>query len=230
MPNALHPETQRLHAFLEEVFEARLAQDPEWMSYLGNDARGGEWKDLSDEFAAEQHAQRMANLERMRLEFDPATLDEAGRLSFRLFEAQCARESEAYRWRDHGYLVNQMHGAHTQGPNLLLNVHRVTNAAQAEQYIQRLEGLQHRLAQVESLITSRARMGVLPPKFVFPYVLQDCRNLIAGIPFDGGPDQNVLWADFTDKVQSIQGLDERRRQDLLPPGRDRFAGCGGASF
>ena len=42
-------------------------------------------------------------------------------------------------------------------------------------------------------------IGVLPPKWVFPYVIADSRNVISGAPFGSGAD-SALWADFKGKV------------------------------
>ena len=95
------------------------------------------------------------------------------------------------------------------------NGHGVKSVGDLETYVQRLEGLQNMLDQVRAKLVRRQEAGVLPPRFVFPLVIEDCRNVIRGVPFDGGPEDNVLWADFNEKLGSVEGLDERRKQDLL---------------
>jgi len=54
---------------------------------------------------------------------------------------------------------------------------------------------------------------VLPPKFVFAYVIEDSGNVIKGRPFDDGPADSPLFADFKTKIGAIT-LDEKRREEL----------------
>ena len=54
----------------------------------------------------------------------------------------------------------------------------------------------------------RAANGVLAPKWVYPYVIADSRNLIRGAPFDSGKD-NDLWADFKTKVGKLTAAQVR---------------------
>jgi uncharacterized protein (DUF885 family) len=42
----------------------------------------------------------------------------------------------------------------------------------------------------------------MPPKWVYPYVINDARNVITGAPFDSGPDA-PLFADFKGKVGKL---------------------------
>ena len=42
----------------------------------------------------------------------------------------------------------------------------------------------------------------MPPKWVFPYVIEQSRNVITGAPFDHGPDSD-LFADFKAKVGKL---------------------------
>jgi uncharacterized protein (DUF885 family) len=64
---------------------------------------------------------------------------------------------------------------------------------------------------------ARAALGVLPPKWVFPYVIADSKNVISGAPFDGGAD-SALWADFKAKVGKLNA-DAATKQRLLDAGR-----------
>ena len=44
--------------------------------------------------------------------------------------------------------------------------------------------------------------GIMPPNSVYPYVINDARNVITGAPFDSGPDA-PLFADFKGKVGKL---------------------------
>lgn len=208
-------EKERLHTFLQEAFEADLQASPEWLSYLGRKDRAGEWNDRSEAGHA-RDAQRVArHLERLRDEFSLAALDPEDQLHYRLFEVDCERKLKQHRWRWHRYPVNQMHGEHRAGLQLLLNAHRMETARDAETYVERLEGMGDMLAQIAEGVREREARGVLPPRFVFAKVLQDCERAAAGVPMDDGPDENVLWADFQTKLNGLEDLRPRARKALL---------------
>ncbi|MFT6041553.1 MAG: hypothetical protein ACI9C2_001724 [Gammaproteobacteria bacterium] len=223
-------ETQRINAFFEEVFAAGLARNPMRMTSMGMDERNGEWADFSDAESDLQFAITVENLEHMRSSFDFDQLDEDARLSYRLFEYNAELSIEGRRWRHHGYPVHQMWGGHTAGPNLLLNVHKVTNLQQADAYVQRLEGLGVLLGQVQENLKIRERKGVLPPRFVFPFVIQDCKNMIAGAPFDGSDRASVLLNDFTTKVIALEDLSAAKREDLLVRGEAALVDVVGPAY
>ena len=228
--NGAATETERINAFFEDVFAADLARNPMSMTRMGMDERNGEWSDFSDAEADIQFAITVENLEYMRSSFDFDALDEDAKLSYRLFEYNAELSIEGRKWRHHSYPVNQMWGGHTAGPNLLMNVHKVTNLQQAEAYIQRLEGLGVLLAQVKENLKIRERKGVLPPRFVFPFVIQDCKNMIVGAPFDGSDRASVLMSDFVTKVTGLDDLSPAKREDLLARGRDALVNIVGPSY
>ena len=138
----------------------------------------------------------------MRARFDPAKLSPENRLSFRLFENRAERSEAAYKYNDYGYVFDQMHGAHSQLPAFLINIHRVDNKSDARAYVNRLYGLGPGMNEAISQAKARAAEGIMPPKWVYPYVINDARNVITGAPFDGGADA-PLFADFKAKVGKL---------------------------
>ena len=99
-PLARPSDDERLNVFLDEVFERRVDERPEFQSRLGRMTdRLGEWDDRSDAFAADQVAKDAADLERLRTGFDYEALSEQGKLSYDLFEFGIER-----RARNHEFL------------------------------------------------------------------------------------------------------------------------------
>ncbi|MDF1836748.1 MAG: DUF885 domain-containing protein [Planctomycetota bacterium] len=205
----------RLNAFLEDVFEESLRSSPEWMTRMGMDDRNGEWDDRSERAKLEDQKRLQKALDRMRHEFRVGHLSDEDALSYRLFEYNAERKLEGYRWRMYNYPVNQMFGRHKGAPSLLINAHRVKNLQQAEAYVKRLEGMGPLLKQLAADVVRREEMGILPPGFVFPMVIQDCRNVIAGRPFTEIGEASILLADFTKKLAGLDGLEPSRSQALL---------------
>jgi uncharacterized protein (DUF885 family) len=205
-------ETARLSAFFTEAYEATLARSPQGQTALGRTTNLDQWDDVSPAFARATLDLRRRQVTAMRAGFDPARLTAEGRLSFRLFEAFFARDEAAFRFRELAYPFNQMFGAQSTLPAFLINQHRVTDIASAEAYVARLNGLEARLGQSVEQFRAAAARGVRPPRFVYPMVVRDARNILTGAPFDAGTDSPLL-ADFRKKLSAL-GLAEPARSRL----------------
>src|SRR3546814_19289771 len=87
-----------------------------------------------------------------------------------------------------------MNGAQSQLPAFLINIHKVTDLATAEDYVSRLEGIDEVMDQLVAQAQERQAMGVLPPDWVYPYVISDSKNFLTCAPFGPGAD-TALFAD-----------------------------------
>ncbi|MFV8783283.1 DUF885 domain-containing protein [Microbulbifer sp. SA54] len=196
------------NALFEKQFQEHLARSPEFKTFLGMKDDYGKWDDLSPAFAKETYEINKRQLEELK-KIDPAKLDDATRLSLNLAIRNQEQDLEDYKWRLHTYPVNQMYATHTGVASLLINQHRIDDASDAEAYISRLNGLPAHFEQLIANLKERAEAGVIVPKFVFPYVISDGKNLITGAPFDGGED-STLFADFKGKVDKLNVSDEEK--------------------
>jgi uncharacterized protein (DUF885 family) len=200
------------NAFFERAFDERLALDPMLATSMGLRTGYDRWHDPTEA----GDSTRLALAERQLVELrtmDPATLDDATRLSWQVFASTEERRIGRHRWRNHGYRFDK-NGNHASVPAFLINTHRVESVADAEAYIRRLEGIRPLFDAELERATAAAKAGVLPPKFVFPYVIEDAANVIKGRPFDDGPADSPLFADFRTKVKAL-AVDEAQRESLL---------------
>jgi uncharacterized protein (DUF885 family) len=210
-------QTAALNAFFADYDRQTLARSPMAKSFRAIvDADYARWDDFSDAKGVADHAADMKALADMRARFDPKTLSPDGQLSFRLFEGMMARRDAAFAFRNRGYAFDQMNGAQSQLPAFLINIHRVRSKADAEAYVARLQSLGPALAQIMADAKANAAAGTLPPKWVFPYVINDARNLLKGAPFDGGPD-TALYADLKAKVGTLD-LPQAEKDALVAAG------------
>lgn len=208
-------ESKRANEFFDKNFDDFVARHPQFASQLGIKTGYDKWEDLSDASAVEDLAFSIQNLARLKRDFDFAALDPQTQLSWKLFEADVQQNAEGFRFRSHNYPVNQMFGWHSQTPTFLINIHRVDSVADAEAYIARLNGIAKQADQVIANLELRAEKGIVPPKFVFPLVLDACRNVIKGKPFDSSGTDSTLLADFTKKVTALKEADQPTRDRLL---------------
>jgi uncharacterized protein (DUF885 family) len=200
------------NAFFERALDERLELEPTTATSLGLKTGYDRWPDASEQGDAARNALAERQLAELR-KFDPAALDDATRLSWQVFEANEERRLERYRWRNHNYLFDK-DGAHASVPAFLINTHRIESDADAVAYVRRLEGIRTLFAQELERAAAAAEQGILPPKFVFPYVIEDAGNIIKGRPFDDGPDDSPLLADFRGKAGKLE-IDAARRDALI---------------
>lgn len=177
---------------------ATLAQSPEGKAYRGiRDADYGKWNDPSEEADARADALLDQTLATMRARYNPATLAPQQALSYRLFEQLAARRASLRPYRDYGYIFDQMNGAQSDLPAFLINTHRVANVAEAEAYVSRIAGLGPLIDALTAQSRERADKGVMPPKWVYPYVISDIENLL------GAGSDNAVLEDFANKVAAL---------------------------
>ena len=190
-------------AFFDEYDAQQLALSPLSKSYRGiKDSDYGRWGDFTNAAEARANDAARSALKEMRARFDPAKLSPENRLSYRLFEKRAERNEAGFKYNDYGYVFDQMNGAQSELPAFLINIHRVDNKSDARAYVSRLYGIGPGMNQAIEQAKARAGQGIMPPKWVYPYVINDARNVITGAPFDSGPDA-PLFADFKGKVGKL---------------------------
>jgi uncharacterized protein (DUF885 family) len=220
MPATADMQDAALAKFFADYDAAELARSPLAKSYRGIvDADYGKWDDFSDAAEAEDLKADQAALAEMRRRFDPAKLSPDSLLSYRLFEKKVARSADSYRYRDYGYVFDQMNGAQSQLPAFLINIHRVTSTADAQAYISRLQGMGPGLRQAIAQSKARADKGIMPPKWVYPYVINDAKNVVAGFPFTKTNVEAPLYADIKGKIEKL-GLTDADKAALLQQATD----------
>jgi uncharacterized protein (DUF885 family) len=189
--------------FFSQTFQERLALNPEWQAYLGIKTQYDKWEPLTPEHAAKRLALYKKQLAQLKNTLDYKALDAQNQLSYRLFQASTEQDIEAYKFRNYDYPVNQMFGIQAEVPSFLINTHQITNQADAIAYIKRLQAVKPLFQQLIAALQLRASQGIILPKFLFPYVLSDCQNVIRGEPFDQSTEDSPLWEDFKTKLAKL---------------------------
>lgn len=198
---ALHNASDRVNAYFDQYFDQKVALSPQSLTQLGLKQDQDKWDPLTDEQLdkeLELAKQALAGL----AQFDNRSLDNQTQLSLQLFKQQLEQDIAFDQWRYYNYPVNQMFGTHTEVPSLLINQHRIDNETDAKAYIARLNGVAQLFGQLQQQLDKRAALGIMPPRFVYPLVIDASRNIITGAPFDDGAD-SALLADFKAKLAKL---------------------------
>ena len=221
-PDAMASDTDinaELAQFFEEYDQTELSFSPISKAFRGiRDEDYGKWGDASDEAEVAQYERGQKALAEMEARFDVAELNEASQLSYRLFQARAARSKAAFPFRNNRYIFDQMNGAQSRIPALMINIHRVTNKSDAAAYVSRLFGAGPQIEVLVAQAKERADNGVMVPDWVFPYVINDARNVISGAPFDDG-DDSPIFADLKEKVNALS-IPATEKTDLIARGEE----------
>ena len=205
-------ESEKANKLFEDIFMEAVMRSPMYQSYLGIKQDQDKWDDMSDAKAEEELAITKANLAKVEA-IDESQLDAQTYLSWQLMVQQLQQEIDDFKWRHYNYPVNQMFGLHSSVASLLINQHRVSEIADAEAYVARLNALPELFAQLEENLKIRAEKGIIAPKFVYPYVISDSQNIITGAPFDDG-EPSVLLEDFTKKIDNLD-IEQAQYDNLM---------------
>ncbi len=207
-----------LAAFFEAVDKAELAMSPLSKAYRAiKDEDYDDWDQFTDEQSIAEREQGRRFAAELQQRFDRKLLSPEDQLSYDLFVYRNALSESLFAFRDYGYVFDQMNGAQSEGPAFLINIHKVGSVADAEAYVGRLREMARYLDQSMEEAREAQALGVLPPRWVYPYVIADSKNVISGAPFGAGKD-SALWADFKEKVEKLD-TDAATKKRLLDSGR-----------
>ena len=190
----------KVNKFFDSIFDNELSRDPQRQTRLGIKTNYDKWTDISDEHDQRELEFVKADLEALHKTFSMDMMDEQAKISYRLFEKNCNEKIDNFKWRFHNYPVTQMEGFHSEVPAFLINMHTIVNKADAEAYIARLSAVNALFDQLIVNLKTREAKNIIPPKFVFPYVISDCKNILSGEPFEKGKPANALLEEETEYV------------------------------
>lgn len=214
-PAQVAAESAKANAFFERVFDESVARNPIFATQLGLKTRYDEWGDFSERKQAEDLALLTGWLHELKRDINPDALDEQAKVSHRLWVDNAEQAIEGWRWRYHNYAFTQMGGLHSDAPAFLINFHAVDNVADARAYIARLRGMSGMFDQLIQFAREAQARGVLPPKFVFPLLIEASREVITGAPFEKSDKKSALLADIEGKIAALKDTDDTTREQLL---------------
>lgn len=207
-------ESKRFNDWLDAQFEEDLAVSPQRLTALGRKTEYGKWDDISSERMAKDQERTKERLHKLDADFDPKALDSTAALSYKLYKYNLEEEVADYEWRFYNYPVNQMYGLHTTVPTFLANQHRVDSLPDALAYIERIKRVKPLFAELHNQLYIREKNEIVPPKFVIDLVLDDCRNLLQGRPFEKSNEAMPILADFEEKVDALK-ISAAQKNELI---------------
>ena len=218
-------ESAKANAFFERVFEATLSRSPQFMAELGIKKDTDKWDDHSEQHALEDLVLTVQQLAELKRTIHFEALDDQTRVSYRMFVHDAERAIEGWKWRHYDYPLQQLGGLHIDAPALLINFHPIADVADARAYIARLRGMGPLFDQLIERVKISESKNIIPPRFVFPLVIDSAKEVISGQPFDASIKKSALWEDFEGKVGKLKDVDAATKQTLLADARAALTGA-----
>ncbi len=192
--------------FFEKVYDAFLQRHPMQQSILGIRDRYSDWDDISDSSALAEIDITEKNLLELKKNIMFDQLDTNTKVSYKLFVYEAEQKIAGKKFITYNYPVNQLFGWHSEIPSFLINIHTVNSKKDAEAYIERLKKVPHLIDQVLKKIEARESRGIMLPKFAFAQVIDDCKGLLKGQPFEFEKKKKLssLMEDFNKKAESLK--------------------------
>ena len=203
----IQAETAKLNAWFDEKYEEQLMMSPIQLTFLGRKDRHGEIDDMSYEAAQEQLDWRLATVEEMESTFDYDKLTPEAQNSWDIWKYQAELAEEGMKYFYNGFTFDQMNGAQSFLPTVLIQFHQVDNADDMKAYISRISEGARAGRQLLDIAKESASRGVETPDFALEGVIDQSQKVITGAPFtDGEPSD--LWADIEMEISNLQEAGE----------------------
>ena len=195
-------ETERLNQWFEKKYEEQLQFSPIQLTFQGRKDHYGQLDDMSEKAAMDQVAWQKASVEEMEKNFSYAKLSDEAKLSYDLWKLQYENARDGIPFLGDGYAFDQMNGAQSFLPTLLINFHKVEEESDYTAYVSRLNETARAFDQLLERARKSAGQGVRPPKFAYEGVIDQSRKVISGAPFSAGAD-SAIWADAQAKADGL---------------------------
>lgn len=206
-------ESKRFNDFLDQTFDEYLNLSPESLSYFGKKEQYDKLNDYSEAFELKIHSLNQQKLKDLK-QFQRSAFDAQTGLSYDLFKGDLERRIGDFQWKDYNYALTQQSGPHSDLPTFMINIHKVDNEKDLQDYISRLKEFSRVFAQTEEQMLRSEKIGVIPPKFVFAPVYESSQNVLKGTPFQKTNIDSPLWSDFKQKLGKLKLKPEQRKNYL----------------
>ena len=195
-------ETERLTQWFEKKYEEQLKFSPLQLTFQGRKELYDQLDDMSEKGQLDQVAWQKASVEELEKTFDYAKLSDEGKFSYDLWKLQYENARDGVPFLGEGYAFEQMNGAQSFLPTVLISFHKVAEESDYTAYVARLKAVERAFDQLLERARKSAAAGVRPPKFAYEGVIDQSRKVITGAPFSAGKD-SAIWADAQAKADAL---------------------------
>src|SRR6056300_936392 len=171
---------EALSAWFEEKYEEQLERSPISLTFLGRKDRQGEIDDLSLAAEEAELAWLAGTVEDLKANFDYDALPQHLKDSWDLWVYQYERAQDGAAFRLADYQFDQMNGAQSFLPTLLISFHTVASPLDLEGLIARYREGGRALNQMIDRAEAAAAQGLETPAFALEGVIEQAEKVVTG--------------------------------------------------
>ena len=206
-------EIKEANQFFESVFLDQVQESPEFQTRLGYKSNYDQWDDITWEQRKRKIRKGIYNLKYLHDTIDYDKLDEATKISYRLIERRFERQIESNDYIFNSYPITHRGGKHSSIPSFLINYHNIDDEDDVKDYLKRLRNIEPLMDDLIRELKFREDLNIVAPQFVYPQAIKVSQNIISGYPFEDVKKRNVLFNDFSKKLDKL---------DLSGPVKTRY--------
>ena len=206
-------EIKEANQFFESIFLDQVQESPEFQTRLGYKSNYDQWDDITWEQRKRKIRKGIYNLKYLHDTIDYDKLDEATKISYRLIERRFERQIESNDYIFNSYPITHRGGKHSSIPSFLINYHNIDDEDDVKDYLKRLRNIEPLMDDLIRELNLREDLNIVAPQFVYPQAIKVSQNIISGYPFEDVKKRNVLFDDFSKKLDKL---------DLSGPVKTRY--------
>ena len=206
-------EIKEANQFFESIFLDQVQESPEFQTRLGYKSNYDQWDDITWEQRRKRTRRATSDLKYLYDSIDYNKLDETTKISYRLIERRFERQIESTHYIFNSYPITHRGGKHSSIPSFLINYHNVDDEEDVKDYLKRLRNIEPLMDDLIRELNFREDLNIIAPQFVYPQAIKVSQNIISGYPFEDVKKRNVLFDDFSKKLNKL---------DLSGPVKTRY--------
>jgi len=210
----VYPDSTKIEKLFDDYFREYIKLNPEEASQLGLPKDWGyyydrtSFNDVSDEGIEANYNLFKKYLDELK-KIDTTKITGSQNIDRKILVWFLATQLEGEKFALHRYYIDHLTGAHSQLTNVLTEYHTIGDLPDAYDYLRRLEKIPLRLIQSIQQIDSQEKLGIRPPIFIIDRVITSMEDFKKP-----EPKENVLYADFKNKLTSLKDIDSSTSERL----------------
>jgi uncharacterized protein (DUF885 family) len=197
---------QDIETLFRNFFIEYIDLKPETGSAIGLPSSFGinvKHHELDDE--SEQGLKRVYDLYRKYndwlAEYDLTRLTTSQRVASDVLKWFLENELSGEKFRNHKHIIHPMFGFHNTFITLMTEHHRISDTADAEDYITRLNKVKNKVSQLIQRLHVQKQNGIWPPLYVVENYLQSLNDFVQ-VPYE----ENLLYQSFLNRISSQETI------------------------
>ena len=197
-----------INHFYEKIFVEFAIESPQMLTGMGVKFRYDELNDNSPE-ANERNFNLLESDYKQLLEYDRANLEGQQRLSYDILAWFLKDLIAGHKYRFNDYSVTQRGGSYQSIINFMVNMHKVDDQSDAEDYLSRISQVGKMFDNTLLSVKLEQENGVVPPDFIIAKIIENLHNIR-----DPELSENPLVIDFNKKVDALTDIEASEKRGL----------------